>query len=126
MLRQIRTPEYNLDFRSEDGFLIRWGKIPSDDPKYSPIGPEILDIEVSTVCSGIFGVPCVHCYKSNTFKGKNMSFDTFKQIFDKMPGNLTQIAFGIGDIDANPDLFKMFAYCRAMNVVPNITINGLE
>jgi hypothetical protein len=40
---------------------------------------------------------------------------------------LTQIAFGIGDIDGNPDMWKMFEYCRNNGrnpVVPNLTING--
>jgi hypothetical protein len=57
-----------------------------------------------------------------------MSFETFKNIFDKLPKTLTQIAFGIGDMDANPDLVKMFDYCRNNDhnpgVVPNLTING--
>ena len=35
-----------------------------------------------------------------------------------------QIAFGIGSIDANPDMFPIFDYCRANGVVPNVTING--
>ena len=68
-----------------------------------------------------------NCYKSNTSQGKNMSLETFKKIFHKIPLNLTQIAFGIGDIDANPDLWKIMEYCRNNNynqVVPNITING--
>jgi len=29
------------------GFFMRWGKTTDDDPKFSPIGPEILDIEIS-------------------------------------------------------------------------------
>jgi MoaA/NifB/PqqE/SkfB family radical SAM enzyme len=56
-----------------------------------------------------------------------MSLETFKEIFHKIPKNLTQIAFGIGSIDANPDLWKILEYCRKNDynyVVPNITING--
>ncbi len=37
---------------------------------------------------------------------------------------LTQTAIGIGDIDGNPDLFKMMRYCRSIGVVPNVTVNG--
>jgi len=37
---------------------------------------------------------------------------------------LGQIAFGVGDIDANPELFEMFKYCREVGVIPNVTING--
>ena len=123
MIKRIRSPGYNLDFNPKTGFTARWGKTLKDDPKFSPCGPEILDIEVSTICHGING-PCEHCYKSNTNQGKNMNFETFETIIEKFPRTLTQIAFGIGDIDGNPDLFKMFEYCREIGVVPNLTING--
>jgi radical SAM protein with 4Fe4S-binding SPASM domain len=119
-VKVFKSPEYNFIFDMHNGFFVRWGKHEQDDPEYSPFGPEILDIEVSTICSK----GCRWCYKSNTCNGKNMSFDTFKNIFDKFPKQLTQIAFGIGDIDANPDLWKIMQYCREHNVIPNITING--
>jgi len=124
MIRGIRTPWYNWLFNTDTGGFCRWGRTQDEDPSYSPIGPEILDIEVSTICHGP-GKPCKHCYKSNGPAGINMSFDTFKKIFDRIGNrNLTQIAFGIGDIDGNPDLYEMMAYCRGNMVVPNITING--
>ena len=42
----------------------------------------------------------------------------------KIPKNLTQIAFGIGSIDANPELWDIMEYTRAEGYIPNITING--
>ena len=99
----------------------------------SVFGPEIADIEISTICHGIppvgmdKPVPCKFCYKSNSGRGENMSLDTFKQIFHKFPRSLTQIAFGIGDIDSNPDLWNIMRYCRDNNyqfIVPNVTVNG--
>jgi MoaA/NifB/PqqE/SkfB family radical SAM enzyme len=118
-MKYVRTSTYNYNFNETTGYFERWGKIKEDDPQYSPVGPEILDIEVSTICHQ----GCKFCYKSNTGSGKNMSLEVFKDILNKMP-MLTQVAFGIGDIDANPDLFKMFEYCRENGVVPNLTING--
>jgi radical SAM protein with 4Fe4S-binding SPASM domain len=56
-----------------------------------------------------------------------MSFETFKNIFHKLPRTLTQIAFGIGNINSSPDLRKIFDYCRDNDyqyIVPNVTING--
>jgi len=119
-LRIVRGSDYNSIFNIENGFFARWGKNKGSDPQFSPIGPELLDIEVSTICHR----SCSWCYKSNTLNGKIMSFETFKTIFDKIPKSLNQIAFGIGDLDTNSDLWQMFAYCRKNNVVPNITING--
>ena len=123
-MRAHKSENYNWVFNTVNGSFCRWGKTTKDDPKFSPIGPEILDLEISTICHGIKNVPCSHCYKSNTGTGKVMSFETFKIIFDKMPKNLTQIAFGIGDIDANPDMWRMFKYSRENGVIPNVTING--
>jgi MoaA/NifB/PqqE/SkfB family radical SAM enzyme len=118
-MKKVRTATYNYNFDEKTGYFERWGKSVEDDPQYSPIGPEIADIAVSSICHQ----NCQHCYKSNTSEGKNMSFETFKGIVDKIP-TLTQIAFGIGSLDACPDLFKMFVYCRSKNIVPNVTING--
>ncbi len=119
-LKFVKSPEYNYVFNSENGFFARWGKTKEDDPQFSPFGPELLDVEISTICSN----RCNWCYKSNTSIGKNMSFSTFKKILNKIPRNLTQIAFGIGDIDANLDLWRIFDYCKSKNIIPNITING--
>ncbi len=65
-----------------------------------------------------------NCYKSNTNQGNNMSLETYKEVLDKFPDNLTQVAFGIGDIDTNPDLWKIMEYTRSKGIIPNITING--
>lgn len=71
------------------------------------------------------GVLVHNCYKSNTLKGKNMSFDTFKSIIDKMPF-LTQVAFGAdANATSNPDLFKMIMYCREIGIIPNITVANI-
>lgn len=131
-IKKVVSPDYNYHFNTRTGEFARWGKTLQDDPKVGKL--EIFDLEVSEICNGIpspgetVAVPCAHCYKSNTKAGKNMSFETFKGIFDKLPRTLTQIAFGIGDMDSNPDLVRMFEYCRQNDwnpgVVPNLTING--
>jgi MoaA/NifB/PqqE/SkfB family radical SAM enzyme len=123
-MKRLRTPGYNYNFDPKTGLFIRWGHTYDEDPFMSPYGPEIADIEISTVCSGIRGKPCKYCYKSNTSVGQNMSLETFKKVFHNLPKNIMQIAFGIGDVDGNPDMLKIFEYCRAHSVVPNVTING--
>lgn len=120
MIKICRRDGYNWEFNTATGYFRRWGNSEEEDPKFSPVGPEILDIEVSTICHQ----GCKFCYKNNTGVGKNMSIETFKTILDKIKGNLTQVAFGIGDLKANPDLIKMFLYCRVNDIIPNVTING--
>ena len=42
---------------------------------------------------------------------------------------LTQIAYGIGDLNSNPDLYKIMEYAREnkyTTVIPNLTINGAQ
>ncbi len=133
-IKRALSANYNYYFDTKTGKFARWGKTAEDDPVSGPV--EIFDIEVSEVCDGVpavgstVAVPCSFCYKTNTRVGRNMSFETFKVIFDKIPQTLTQIAFGIGNLNGNPDLIKMIDYCRDNEwnpgVVPNLTINGWE
>lgn len=121
------TPGYKYMFNNKTGVLNRWGETFEDNPDFSPYGPEIADIEISTVCHGVAGIgPCKFCYKSNTGKGEYMTFERFKEILSALlqSQTLTQIAFGIGDIDGNPDMRDIFEYTRVNGIVPNVTING--
>lgn len=125
------SPEYNFTFDRETGHFERWGKTTKDDPAYSEFGPEILDLEISTICHGPKtkegkNKVCNFCYKNNDPTGKKMTFDAFKGIFDKLPKTVTQIAFGIGDMPENSfdDMWEMFKYCRDNGVIPNVTTNG--
>ncbi len=121
----LSSDNYNFIFDKVNGFFARWGKTNTEDPDYSPFGPEIADIEISTICNGVKGIgPCKFCYKKNTGHGKYMNFETFKKLFHTLPKTVTQIAFGIGDIEANPDMWKIFDYSRENGVIPNVTING--
>ena len=122
--KTIKTKDFNLIFNKETGETVTWGRTLEEDPEFSPVGPIIADIEISTICN----LNCPACYKDNTSKGTNMSFETFKDIFHKLPRSLTQIAFGIADINCCPDLTKIFKYCKENDyqyITPNVTINGM-
>lgn len=123
----ISSKNLNMVFNKKTGFTAVWGETLDDDPEYSPIGPFIADIEVTTSCLGSDGILCKMCYKSNNPNGKNMSLDTFKQVFSKLPKTITQIAFGAdSQATANPDLFKIMNYCRENGVIPNITVADIS
>ena len=140
--KHIRSKYYNYNFDKTTGYFERWGQTKEDDPIYSPLGPEILDLEISTSVrpeheknynknrlvydGGCIG-NCAFCYKSNGhYPTYNMTFEEFKIIFHKMPKNLMQIAFGILNIKSNPDFFKMARYARENGVIPNFTMHGLD
>lgn len=124
-IREFKSDACNFTFNKKTGYTELWGKTKDDDPVYLPDGPMIADIEITTKCSGPGGILCPWCYKSNLSTGNNMSFDTFKTIFDKLPKTLTQIALGAdADLSSNPDIWKIMHYCRNNDynyVVPNIT-----
>lgn len=122
----LKSENYNFLFQKSDGFFARWGKTQEDDGDFELGLPEIADIEIAEVCEGVPGIgPCAFCYKSNTGnKGENMSFDTFKNIFHKLPPTVTQIAFGCGTLRRHPEMWDIFRYAKDNGVTPNLTING--
>jgi MoaA/NifB/PqqE/SkfB family radical SAM enzyme len=123
MAKVFKSFAYNYYFNPVNGFFARWGKTLNDDPSFSPIGPEILDIEIS-----VNGCPngCAFCYKGNTpGEPVNMTLDTFKTIIDKMPSVL-QVAFGITGTQTNPDFIQMMEYCRSKGIIPNFTLSGID
>lgn len=127
LYKLLRSEEYNYNFDKRSGYFQRWGKDKNHDPQYSCVGPELADMEISTVCSGLNNKPCSFCYKSNTPVGQVMTLETFKAIHSKLPRTLTQIAFGIGNVFDNEEMFKIFEYCRSNEynqVIPNVTTNG--
>jgi radical SAM protein with 4Fe4S-binding SPASM domain len=120
----ISGPAFHSIFDKITGETYTWGENYGDDSQWCPIGPLIADIELSTICHGTNAGPCKFCYKSNNLQGKNMSFETYKQVFSKLPKSVQQIAFGIGSIDSHPQLFDILQYTRDNGVIPNLTING--
>jgi MoaA/NifB/PqqE/SkfB family radical SAM enzyme len=120
-IKWLKSPGYNYVFNTTNGSFARWGTTFDEDPQFSPFGPELADIEISTICHK----GCKWCYKSNTADGKNMSLADFHKILAKLPDTVCQIAFGIGDIDSNPDMYEMFKAARHRIIVPNVTVNGV-
>lgn len=143
--KAFASKDYTFIFDKKTGFFARWGATKADDPQWSPFGPEIADIEISSAASkdiaahthsnsstiitdgGCSGIGCKDfCYKQNT-SGKtiHMSLDMFKKIMDRMPKTLTQIAFGLCSVDSHPQVWEIFEETRSRGFIPNVTINGI-
>jgi len=121
--KTLFSPNYNYVFDKENGEFIRYGKDEKDDPTFSPFGPEIVDMEITTICNGPRGRLCSFCYKSNNPHGKYMRLEKFINIFDKLPKTVTQIAFGAdAACVSNPDMWEIMKYTRDNGVIPNITV----
>lgn len=122
----LKSESYNFLFDKKSGFFARWGKTQEDDGDFELGLPEIADIEIAEICEGVPGIgPCAFCYKDNNgVRGKNMSLETFKKIFHKLPISCTQIAFGCGTLRKHPEMWDIFKYSLEHGVKPNLTING--
>lgn len=123
------SDNYIQHFNKKTGTTFRFGKTIDDDPTMCPLGPEILDLEISVNgCPKINGHNCKFCYKNNTDKEPiNMSLDTFINIISRFPKNLNQIAFGITGCKTNPDFPKMIECCHSVfGIVPNYTLSGAD
>lgn len=136
-VKLVRSKDYNYNFDKENGKFISWADKLKNDAEFCKYGPNILDMEWSTICNGIGNpkkynpqspyntcTPCSFCYKTNSGCGTNMSLETYKKILSKLPKTICQIAGGIGNIDSNPDLWDILEYTRSQGIIPNITING--
>lgn len=140
--KMIKSPGYNLVFNKKTGHTMRWGFTEEHDPDFSPLGPEIIDMEISsasdediTNCNplnimadkGCVGPGCrKFCYKANKNDGSvHMSLRTFRKIMDTMPKTVCSIAFGvISPIERHPEVWEILLVCRFIyDVVPNVTIN---
>lgn len=121
------SPEANYVFDMNNGNMITFGKTLDDDGVKFP-APNILDIEITDICTGINGKVCPFCYKANLpTNGNNMSFETFKKILEVYPKSLTQIAFGADStLKSNPDIWRMMEYSRSLNIIPNVTAAQID
>lgn len=123
----IISKNFNHVFKRSDGFSATWGASDDENPDFSPYGPLIADIEITTICEGPRGIPCSFCYKANTGVGSYMSFDTYKKVFEKLPKTIGQIAFGVdASGTSNPDMWDIFQYTKDQGVVPNLTIADIS
>lgn len=121
--KMFRSETFNFDFNMVNGYTAMWGKTHEDDPEVAPF-PIIADVEITEICKGPGGIICPFCYKSNTpNKGSVMSFDLAKELINKMPAGLTQIAFGVdAQCESNPEWFEIFQYSRSKGYIPNVTV----
>lgn len=127
--KAVRSKYYNYNFDKNTGYFERWGRTIEDDPQFSPLGPELIDIEITDICYGPHGdgKVCDFCYKSNTPNGNYMDFSLFKKIFDSLPRCVTQIAFGVdSQCKTNPDVLDIMQYSRDNGVVPNVTVANID
>jgi hypothetical protein len=109
-IKIITSPRYNYVYNKKNNSFSRWGDTQNIDLMFA-LSPEIVDLEISS---------------KHEQSISNMTFSTFKIIFDKIPKFLTQIVFHISDTTTNPDLFKMMEYSRKYGIMTNCIYSGSD
>lgn len=123
--KMLNSSLLSYHFDKKTGFFVRDGKF---ENLFNPFGPEIADIEITTICNGVTNIYnkkelCRFCYKANNKNGSNMSLNTYKKIIDVIQPVCTQVALGADSEGvSNPELEDMLKYTIEKGLIPNITI----
>lgn len=67
VVKKFTSQDYNYAFNKKTGFFVRFGKTVNDDPLFSKFGPEIADIEISSICNK----GCNYCFIPGTLVETN-------------------------------------------------------
>lgn len=112
---------YSTFFNPDTGFHARIPNKGSNDPFWSPHGPELIDISITNWCDK----GCTFCYKSSTKTGRHMALADYKNIINQAAEMRTfQVALGGGNPNQHPDFVEILGYTRSKGIVPNYTTNG--
>lgn len=67
IFKKFVSHDYNYVFNKQNGFFARYGKSMKDDPLFSKYGPEIADVEISSICRK----GCNYCFIPGTLVETN-------------------------------------------------------
>jgi len=106
-------------------FMLDLGYRPSrlweEGPKRYLSAPTEVHFSVTNLCP----LRCPHCYMDSGRRGKELDTSTCKEILKILAKKgVFHIAFGGGEAFERKDLFELAAYCRELDMVPNVTTNG--
>lgn len=113
---------YITIFNSETGLFIRLEEPGYNLPSWSPKGPELLDISITSWCDR----ECPRCYRKGSTSGKHMPVEQFRKIMEQahdLP--VIQVALGGGNPNQHPDFCEILRIARKeYGIVPSYTTNG--
>lgn len=138
---QANKPPFATRVFSEDGYFsmyerktglfVRMPFKGHEDPLWSPHGPEIADVEITTACEGReFGSNpprslCNFCYMDSNHIGQHMSMEDL----DLLIGQLKEtpchaVAMGGGNPNEHPQFVEILKKFSDANITPSYTTNG--
>ena len=110
---KVKNGNYTMYLDLETGTKIRKNDLDFFDPEK----PESMDIKITNKCD----MGCQFCHENSTPDGLHGDIMNLKFIETLLP--YTELAIGGGNPLTHPDLIPFLEKCKALKLVPSMTIN---
>lgn len=120
MGRLIKNGNYYilLDYQNNKRLALRISETP--DMELIPEHPELVDIKLTDVCY----IGCPFCYQNSQSDSLHGDFKTIKTVIKSLNPNITEVAFGGGDVLQHPQIVEILEFAREHGLMSsNITMN---
>lgn len=92
----------------------------TSDMELIPEHPELVDIKLTDVCH----IGCTWCYQDSTSDSLHGDLDVIKIVISSLNSDITEVAFGGGDVLQHPDIVEILKFSRDCGLSSsNITMN---
>lgn len=112
LLGKVKNGNYTMVL-FEDGTKIRMNDLDNLTPEY----PESMDLKITNRCNK----GCPFCHENSIPTGKHADIMNLKFIETLLP--YTELAIGGGNPLEHPDLVPFLKKCKALRLIPNMTVN---
>lgn len=107
-----------LDKKDNKRLALRLSEQPESE--LIPEHPELVDIKLTDVCF----IGCPWCYQDSRPESKHGDLVTIKTVISSLNPEITEVAFGGGDVLQHPDIVEILQYSRECGLTSsNITMN---
>ena len=110
---KVKNGNYTMYIDLETGTKIRKNDLDFFDPEK----PESMDIKITNKCD----MGCQFCHENSTSDGLHGDIMNLKFIETLLP--YTELAIGGGNPLTHPDLIPFLEKCKALKLIPSMTIN---
>ena len=110
---KVKNGNYTMYLDLETGTKIRKNDLDFFDPEK----PESMDIKITNKCD----MGCAFCHENSTPDGLHGDIMNLKFIETLLP--YTELAIGGGNPLTHPDLIPFLEKCKALKLIPSMTIN---
>ena len=110
---KVKNGNYTMYIDLETGTKIR----KNDLDCFIPEKPESMDIKITNKCD----MGCAFCHENSTADGLHGDIMNLKFIETLLP--YTELAIGGGNPLTHPDLIPFLEKCKALKLIPSMTIN---